>query len=301
MMAGLRVWLLGLLAVTAWFLAEYAQPHPAPLRADAPTAQFSAGRAEDSLSRLLGEQKPHPAGTAENNAVHARLMAELARAGIEGQTLSGMRCFGRAGGASCGMVSDIVAEAIPGDGKALLLMAHMDSVAAGPGAADDESGVAIVLETIRALKTDGDHSHPVILLFTDGEELGLLGAGLFLDDPAWRGRVGAVINVEARGNQGQSYLFQTSSGDARFIDLYAASVAHPAASSLYDTIYHYLPEDTDLTPFLQSGFPGYNFAFIGDLGQYHTALDRKENLDPASLQSQGEAVLGTARGLEGAD
>jgi hypothetical protein len=77
-------------------------------------------------------------------------------------------------------------------------------------------------------------------------------------------------------------------------------VAHPAASSLYDAIYRYLPNDTDLTPFLQGGFPGYNFAFIGDLGQYHTALDRRENLDPASLQSQGEAVLGSARGLESA-
>ena len=301
MMAGLRVWLIGLAAVVAWFLAIYATPLPVPLGGNAPTTEFSAGRAEASLSRLLGAQKPHPAGTAENNAMHARLMAELTRLGMEGQTLSGMRCFGRAGGASCGMVSDIVAEAVPGDGKALLLMTHLDSVAAGPGAADDASGVAIVLETIRALKSDGDHSHPVILLFTDGEELGLLGAGLFLDDPAWRTRVGAVINVEARGNQGKSYLFQTNSGDARLIDLYAANVAHPAASSLYDTIYRYLPNDTDLTPFLQGGFPGANFAFIGDLGQYHTALDRKENLDPASLQSQGEAVLRMARGLESAD
>jgi len=301
MMAGLRVWLLGLLAVAAWFLAEYAVPLPPPLPADAPVSAFSAGRAMDSLSRLLGREKPHPAGTAENSAMHARLMGELARQGIEGQTISGMRCFGRAGGASCGMVSDILAEAIPGDGKALLLMAHMDSVAAGPGAADDASGVAIVLETIRALKDEGDHSHPVIVLFTDGEELDLLGAGLFLDDLAWRGRVGAVINVEARGNHGQSYLFQTSSGDAKLIDLYAANVTHPAASSLYDTIYRYLPNDTDLTPFLQAGFPGYNFAFIGDLGQYHTVLDTKQNLSAASLQSQGEAVLGTARGLESAD
>ena len=42
-------------------------------------------------------------------------------------------------------------------------------------------------------------------------------------------RIGAVINVEARGNQGPSYLFQTSAGDGRLIDLYARAVPHYAA------------------------------------------------------------------------
>ena len=301
MVAGLRVWLLGLLAVGAWFLAGYGTPLPVPLKSDASTQEFSAGRAGDSLTRLLGKQRPHPAGTTENDAVHARLMDELSRLGLSGQTISGMSCRGGRGGVTCATVSDIAAEAIPGEGKALLLMAHMDSVAAGPGAADDQSGVAIVLEVARALKAQSDHRHPVMLLFTDGEEMGLLGAHLFLDDPAWAARVGAVINVEARGNQGKSYLFQTSDGDAQLIDIYAKNVAHPSASSLYDTIYRYLPKDTDLTPFLQAGFPAYNFAFIGNAGQYHTGLDRKENLNPGTLQSQGEAVLGTARGLGNAE
>ncbi len=301
MVAGLRVWLLGLLAVGAWFLAGYGTPLPVPLKSDAPTQEFSAGRASESLARILGEQKPHPAGTPENEAVHTRLMEELSKLGLTGQTISGMSCRGGRGGVTCGTVTDIAAEAIPGDGKALLLMAHMDSVAAGPGAGDDQSGVAIVLEVARALNAKDDHRHPLMLLFTDGEEMGLLGAHLFLDDPAWRDRVGAVINVEARGNQGKSYLFQTSDGDAQLIDIYARNVARPSASSLYDTIYHYLPNDTDLTPFLQAGFPAYNFAFIGNAGQYHTGLDRKENLNPATIQSQGDAVLGTARGLENAD
>ena len=68
----------------------------------------------------------------------------------------------------------------------------------------------------------------------------------------WSGRVGVVINAEARGNQGPSYLFQTSAGDEKLVDLYARSVAHPATSSLYGEIYKYLPNDTDLTPFLQA-------------------------------------------------
>jgi hypothetical protein len=274
---------------------------------NAPSTEFSAMRAEAVLARLLGPQKPHPAGSAENAAVHARLLVELARLGVTAHTLTGMSCLGRTGVIVCATVSDVIADVIPGPQtgdkrKAILLMAHLDSVAAGPGAADDASGVATVLETIRALKADpGMAKHPVIALFSDGEETGLLGAKLFLRDAAWRSRIGMVVNAEARGNQGPSYLFQTSAGNGRLVDLYAKSVAHPATSSLYGEIYKYLPNDTDLTPFLQAGFAGANFAFIGNVADYHTPLDRRENLSPASLQSHGDNVLGLTRGLEGAD
>jgi hypothetical protein len=305
-MAALRVWALGLLAMAAWLLSGYATPHPLALGSDAPAGEFSAARAEAVLARILAAEKPHPAGTIENDAMHARVTAELAQLGITPQIITGTSCFSsrRGGVIACAKVSDLVAEAIPGRGKAIFLMAHLDSVAAGPGAADDASGVATVMETIRALKADTGASgqdHPVIVLFTNGEEAGLLGARLFLNDPAWRSRIGVVVNAEARGNQGPSYLFQTGGGDARLIDLYAANAVHPATSSLYSEIYRYLPNDTDFTPFLEAGYTGYNFAFIGDAAQYHTALDTRRDLDPASLQSQGDNVLGVARGLRGAD
>ncbi|MEO7054541.1 MAG: M28 family peptidase, partial [Rhizomicrobium sp.] len=106
-----------------------------------------------------------------------------------------------------------------------------------------------------------------------------------------------IINVEARGSKGQSLLFQTSSGDAALIDLYARNVARPASSSLYGEIYKFLPNDTDMTPFLGAGIPGYNFAFLGDVAHYHTALDTIANLDPRSLQSSGDAVLALTRAL----
>ncbi len=127
-------------------------------------------------------------------------------------------------------------------------MAHTDSVAAGPGAGDDVSGVATILETIRALKARGlTGEHPITALFTDGEESGLLGARAYLKTPLVVAKTGAVINVESRGNQGPSYLFQTSAGDAKLIDLYARSVPNLAASSLYaenlqDTAQRYRPD-----------------------------------------------------------
>jgi len=236
--------------------------------------------------------------------VRARVLKELAALGIPARTKTQMSCYSetRWSAISCGTVANVLAQVSEGSGKDILLMAHADSVAAGPGAGDDASGVATILEAVRALKARKEAGgHPIRILFTDGEENGLLGAAAYLRDPDARAKTGAVINMEARGNQGPSYLFQTGKGDARLIDLYAQAVPHFAASSLYAEIYKYLPNDTDMTPFLSAGITGTNFAFIGNAAQYHTSLDRRENIDPRSLQQHGENALGMVQALRGAD
>jgi hypothetical protein len=215
-----------------------------------------------------------------------------------------MSCYGEArwSATSCALVTDIVGQVAVGSGPAIVLMAHMDSVAAGPGAADDASNDAAILETIRAWKARSSFSkHPILALFTDGEESGMLGAHAFLDDRQWSKKIGVVVNLEARGDQGRSFLFQTSPGDGSLIDLYAQSVKHFAASSVYAEIYRRLPNDTDLTPFLRAGITGYNFAFIGNVAYYHTPRDRQDNLDLQSLQQQGDSALGLLSSLSRTD
>ena len=299
-----RIWGLAALIGGIWLLSVYGQSRPVPLGLDAPAGTFSAARADAVLSRLLGDQKPRPAGSPENEALRARLLKELAALGVSARTQTGMSCAdeSRRGFIPCATVSNIIADVSPGRGKRIVLMAHLDSVAAGPGAGDDMSGVATIVETIRALKARGlTGEHPITALFTDGEESGLLGARAYLKTPLAAVRTGAVINVEARGNQGPSYLFQTSPGDAKLIDLYAASVPRFAASSLYAEIYKILPNDTDLTPFLRAGITGFNFAFIGNAAHYHTPLDQRENIDPRSLQQHGDNLLELADTLSRTD
>ncbi|HUO01663.1 MAG TPA: M20/M25/M40 family metallo-hydrolase, partial [Rhizomicrobium sp.] len=300
----MRNWWIGFLAVAIWLLCFYGQYRPAALGVDAPATQFSAGRADQVLARILGPERPHPAGSSEDTAVHDRVQAEFAKLGVKTDTLSTMSCYGEArwSAVTCAHVTDIIGEVAPGSGPAIVLMAHMDSVAAGPGAGDDESSVAIIMETIRAWKARGlATDHPILALITDGEENAMLGANAFLRDPAWRSRIGVVVNLESRGNQGRSFLFQTSPGDGALIDLYAHSVRHLATSSLYAEIYKRLPNDTDLTPFLQAGYTGYNFSFIGNVAHYHTPRDRRENLDPQALQQQGESALGLVGSLAHTD
>src|SRR6185437_1606948 len=272
-----RVVILTAIAVAFWALAKYSYKQPNILPANAPATIFSAGRAYATLGRVLGPEKPHPVSSDENAAVRARILKEFAALGVKTSTYTAFTCNAWRGFASipCATVTDILAEVMPGEGKAIVLLAHYDSVPAGPGASDDESGAATVLETARALRARAGKSlHPVLAVITDGEEAGLLGAQAFLQNAALKARVGAVVNVEARGTRGRSLLFQTSPGDGNLIDLYARSVPYYATSSLYAEIYRLLPNDTDLTLFIKQGFPSFNFAFSENVADYHTPLDQ---------------------------
>src|SRR5690606_40854732 len=82
----------------------------------------------------------------------------------------GIRDFHVTGVQTCAL--PILVATIPGreGDEAVLLAAHYDSVAAGPGAADDGAGVAALLEVARALKARRPPRRTVVLLFSDGEE-----------------------------------------------------------------------------------------------------------------------------------
>ena len=299
-----RVNVLALVAVAIWFFGATFVGLPAPRGSDAAPTEFSAARAYATLGRLLGPEVPHPVSTPAAHAVRDRIRAEFARLGMRTTIYRAPGCNSRPkyGYFACGTVEDVVAEVAPGADRAIVLVAHYDSVPAGPGASDDQSGVATILETARALKARGLHTrHPIVALLTEGEEAGLLGAEAFLDNPAFRARTGVAINVEGRGSRGPSLLIQTGSGNGALIDLYAANVPNYAASSLMPLVYRLLPNDTDFSVFLDRGFTGYNFAFIGNVAVYHSPLDLRASLEQATLQSHGDNLLGLTAALIQAD
>jgi len=304
-MSVVRAVVLALVALGLWFLSNYeSQPHWQNYAAK-PLTDFSATRAYATLGRVLGPKEiPDPVGSAHNAEVRANIIKEFAAIGVKTTTYKAFTCNAWRGFSfiACATVTDIIAEVVPGEGKAIVMLAHYDSVPAGPGASDDKSGVVTVLETARALKAkDATSKHPVIAVITDGEEAGLLGANSFLQNPALKARVGAVVNVEARGTRGQSLLFQTSPGDGKLIDLYAKSVPVLATSSLYAEIYKFLPNDTDLTLFIRQGFPSFNFAFADNVRYYHSPMDTRSNLSRATLQMHGDNLLGMVSALEKTD
>ncbi|HWN42301.1 MAG TPA: M28 family peptidase [Thermoanaerobaculia bacterium] len=289
---GLVLFALALLAVQARL-----EP-PAPRGTDTPAAEFSGARAVELLRSLAGDGSPHPAGSPANDRIRETIVAELRRLGYEPTVQEGVACNP---GGNCARLRNVVArQGGPSSGRAVLLMAHYDSVQAGPGVGDDLSGVATVLETARALKAGPPPQRPVILLLTDGEELGLLGAEIFVDRHPWAAEVEAVVNLEARGTSGPSLMFETIGDDALLVGRYAGAAPRPITSSLYATIYETLPNDTDLTVFKNRKdrrYHGLNFAFIRSPSHYHTSEDTVDNLSPASLQHHGDNALAAMRAL----
>jgi hypothetical protein len=182
------------------------------------------------------------------------------------------------------------------DGKSLLLLTHYDSNPhSSLGASDAGSGVVTILESLRAFIAKNETpKNDIIIVITDAEELGLLGAKAFVDNHPLAKNVGLVLNFEARGSGGPSYMLMETNGKnskllSEFIN---ANPNYPAANSLMYSIYKMLPNDTDLTVFRENGnINGFNFAFIGDHFDYHTAQDSYERLDRETLLHQADYLM----------
>lgn len=289
-----------LLLCVLWVVTVRRQPPPLKA-ASAPAAEFSGERAMEVLRDLVGDGRPHPIGSPANAVIRDKIMARLRQLGYTPEIQRGTGCVRLFG--SCAQAENIIArlEGTARDG-AIVLMAHYDSVGAGPGVSDDLAGTAAVLETARALKTGPQPKNPVIFLLTDGEEAGLVGADLFAKSPLAR-EAKVILNLEARGSGGPSLMFETIGDDAWLVPFVAAGSSRPITSSVFVTIYKLMPNNTDLTVFKNKDLDvdGLNFAYVENPGHYHTAADNLENLAPGSLQHHGDNALGTVRGLAQAD
>ncbi|MEH6513954.1 MAG: M28 family peptidase, partial [Maribacter arcticus] len=254
--------------------------------------EFSTDRALVHVKEISKE--PHAVGFPAHAKVRSYIVAELQKLGLETSIQEGYTA-GDWGNLS--KAENILAR-IKGkeSGKALLLLSHYDSNPhSSLGASDAGSGVATILEGVRAfLKTNPNSKNDIIILISDAEELGLNGADLFVDEHEWLKDVGLVLNFEARGSGGPSYmLMETNRGNSRLIsEFITANPEFPVANSLAYSIYKMLPNDTDLTVFREDAdIEGFNFAFIDDHFDYHTANDNYERLDRNTLAHQGSYLM----------
>jgi hypothetical protein len=260
---------------------------------EASLSEFSTQRALQKVKEIA--QKPHYVGSKNHEEVVRYLQQELKKLGLESIIQEGFTMTEKG---TLVKSKNILAK-IKGSNssKALLLLSHYDSAphSYSHGASDDASGIATILESIRAfLHNKTPHKNDIIILFSDAEELGLNGAALFVTQHQWAKNVGLVLNFEARGSSGPSYmLMETNQGNAKMVDAFkAGNVKYPVSNSLMYSIYKMLPNDTDLTVFREKGkIQGFNFAFIDSHFDYHTSQDKYENLDPKTLAHQGTYLM----------
>lgn len=180
------------------------------------------------------------------------------------------------------------------DAQAVMLMAHYDAARfSATGAADDAAGVAVALEVFKTyIQQNPAPRNKIMLLITDGEELGLLGAKAFIEDQLRYHNIGTIINLEARGSSGPAILLpESQTGNRGLIDAYQkAEVPMPVSSSLDAEIYAKMPNDTDVTPFKQQGINAFNLAFIDHHFNYHSQTDDLAHL---SLNSVAHHLIQT--------
>lgn len=295
----LRSLLLLVVATLAWLSVWLLMP-PSPEPATAPATEFSAERAMAHVHQIARE--PHAMGTAAHAEVRRYLLGQMGQLGLQPQVQETTVAWQQGPFSTAGYVYNLLGR-IKGSastGKAILLMAHYDSQPNTRGAADDAAGVAAMLETVRALKTEKALEHDVIVLLTDGEEYGLFGARGFLEHP-WAKDVALVLNVEARGNQGPSMTFELSPENGWLAKQYGQVAPYPFISSVAYEVYRRMPNDTDFTVFRNAGYSGLNSAFIDGFVHYHKLSDSPENLSQGSLQQHGENMLALVRHFGTAD
>ena len=260
---------------------------------DTPITEFSTERALVHLKEI--SKKPHFVGTQNHEEVRKYIINELEKLGltVEVQTQVAVSKKWRTGATIKNILTRIKGTE---KGKALLILTHYDSaVHSSFGASDAGSGIVTILEGIRAyLASNAKPKNDIIIIISDAEEIGLLGANAFVNHHPWAKDIGLVLNFEARGSGGPSYmLLETNGGNKNLIHAFKdAKPKYPVANSLFYSIYKMLPNDTDLTVFREDGnINGYNFAFIDDHYDYHSAQDTYERLDRNTLQQQGEYLM----------
>ena len=282
---------LGVLAILAIIFASMMPQYIS--KDEEALAEFSTERALNQV-RIIA-QKPHFVGSTNHELVANYLKLELNRIGLETSVQEGFTLNDK------GLLvkSKNILARIKGtdSSKALLLLSHYDSAphSFSKGASDDASGVATILEGVRAfLYANEKHKNDIIILFSDAEELGLNGAALFVNKHPWAKDVGLVLNFEARGSSGPSYmLMETNKGNGVLVKEFAnAKAKYPVSNSLMYSIYKMLPNDTDLTVFREQGnIQGFNFAFIDGHYNYHTQQDDIQHLNKTTLTHQGSYLM----------
>ena len=306
----IRPILLALVGVVAGLLAYGVLTVPTPKTADA--EGFSSARVVKDIE-VISKEHHSVAHPEERAAVREYLIGRLHQLGADTVQVYSYDSLVGPKNRHVEYVFDahnIVADFAPltaSENKPteLLFVAHYDSRYSQPfardtvwsyGAADDGYGVGVILETVsQLLKTRSEWKQGVKVLFTDAEEVGMMGmTAIWENNREVFENVGLMVNIEARGTWGPVLLFEACPGNEKVLDLYASTSKYPYTYSLTTVVYNFMPNFTDFT-IVKDSIPGLNFSNISDVNHYHTHLDNFSNISEKTIQHYGEQVLPLAQ------
>jgi hypothetical protein len=196
-------------------------------------------------------------------------------------------------------------------------MAHRDNTGAGPGANDNASGTAALIELARAYarSTAGTSrnlgpQHTILFLSTDGGAYGGLGAAHFAAHSPYRDRVVAVINLDSLAGHGPPRLELTGdqprSTAAALVETAAARIVEQGGrgpgrtSALGQLVDLGFPFSLyEQAPFVGRGIPAVTLTTAGNRPP-NAVADVPAALDGARLGRLGRAAEALVASVDGA-
>ena len=208
---------------------------------------------------------------------------------------------GRLGGTPTNTKSGVAVGVLRGKSDSIIVLgAHMDSADPDiPGANDDGSGCAVVIELARVLSQRSNESTILFALF-GGEEAGLRGSRYFVENYPDLDKVALMLQVDMAN--GAPLLFPTLDFDKGSAPEWLVRASYEEFAKLGYTGLHF-PTDffvfmgampgggvgSDHEPFLEKGIPAIDFTSDAR-DPIHTPQDNFENFKISGLKRSGDLI-----------
>jgi carboxypeptidase Q len=281
-------------SAAALLLAGCAKAPPPPVQARL-AARAEASPAVEADARALSALGPRVTGSAACARGEDLAAARLAAAGYAPV----FETFARPEGAALDAPARNVLADLPGTDASrglVLLAAHLDGVAAGPGAADDAVNVAVLLEAARTLKALAPRPRRTIrFAFFTGEEQRMAGSSAYV--AAHASEPHALAAVFDLGS-GRTKGFYLNGGKADLRALFQRALAPDDRWRALFGVFQ-IWEGCDAFPFVKAGIPALA-AYQVDPGYaalHHTASDTVDRLDFAAAGENAALAAALAWGV----
>lgn len=263
---------------------------------------FSTDSAVAYLRTIAVDIGARPMGSPNERRVAEFALQKFREFGLTEAYLMPIKEYpGYLGGTPTNTQSNVAVGVLRGKSERIIVLgAHMDSADPDiPGANDDGSGCAVVIELARALSTRANESTIVFALF-GGEEAGLQGSRFFVENYPNLDRVALMLQVDMAN--GAPLLFPTLDFDKGSAPEWLVQASYEEFSKLGYTGLHF-PTDffvfmgalpgggvgSDHEPFLQKGIPAIDFTSDAR-DPIHTPQDNFENFKVSGLKRSGDLI-----------
>ena len=272
---------------------------------------FSTDSSAAYLRTISIDIGARPVGSPNERRAMEFAISKFREFGLRDSYLMPMREFpGYMGGTPTNTQSGIVVAVLPGTSNRIIVLgAHMDSAGPDvPGANDDGSGSAVILELARVLAQRKNESTIVFALF-GGEEAGLQGSKYFVEHFPDLGRVALMLQVDMAN--GATLLFPTLEAGKRSAPEWLVRASYEEFSKLGLKGLHF-PTDffvfmgampgggvgSDHEPFLEKGIPAIDFTSDAR-DPIHTPQDNFENFKVSGLKRSGDLIYKLVERFDG--